>query len=112
MIRSDAQRVDPKRRQLDHKKKQFATAAYKEQSYPFRLNFYELPPTAEISLEEFETWAIDRLRSMFLYPCHEWHVLNAPSSRRTRSMFVSQQNPHRNHCPSRATAEEILATIC
>ena len=63
MIRSDAARVDPKRRHLDHKKKQFATAAYKEQNYPHRLNFYDVPPTAEISLEDFETWAIDRLRS-------------------------------------------------
>ncbi|KAK4700482.1 DNA primase large subunit, partial [Phenoliferia sp. Uapishka_3] len=30
--------------------------------FPSRLNFYEQPPTEEITLEEFETWAIDRLR--------------------------------------------------
>ncbi|GAA5991439.1 hypothetical protein JCM5350_006930 [Sporobolomyces pararoseus] len=30
--------------------------------YPHRLNFYETPPTEEITLEEFEVWAIDRLR--------------------------------------------------
>lgn len=30
--------------------------------YPHRLNFYERPPVEEITLEEFETWAIDRLR--------------------------------------------------
>ncbi|GAA5963393.1 hypothetical protein JCM3765_003053 [Sporobolomyces pararoseus] len=30
--------------------------------YPHRLNFYESPPTEEITLEEFEVWAIDRLR--------------------------------------------------
>ncbi|EEB07539.1 DNA primase large subunit Spp2 [Schizosaccharomyces japonicus yFS275] len=29
--------------------------------YPTRLNFYLDPPTGEISLEEFETWALDRL---------------------------------------------------
>ena len=63
MIRSDAQRYDIKRPRLDHKKKLFAYAAYKEQDYPFRLNFYDIPPTAEISLEDFERWAIDRLRS-------------------------------------------------
>ena len=64
MIRSDAQRNDLKRQRLDYKKKQFATAAYGEQDYPSRLNFYEIPPTAEISLEDFEKWAIDRLRSI------------------------------------------------
>ena len=68
MIRSDAQRNDLKRQRLDHKKKQFATAAYKEQDYPTRLNFYEIPPTAEISLEDFERWAIDRLRSASSLP--------------------------------------------
>jgi DNA primase large subunit len=66
MIRADAQRNDQKRQRLDHKKAQFVTAAYKEQDYPSRLNFYETPPTAEISLEDFERWAIDRLRSMCL----------------------------------------------
>lgn len=68
MIRSD-QRVDPKRRQgIDHKKKQFAVANYKQLDYPHRLNFYTLPPTAEITLEEFEQWAIDRLRSQYICP--------------------------------------------
>jgi DNA primase large subunit len=62
MIRSDVQRNDIKRPRVDYKKKQFANAAYKDQDYPFRLNFYEIPPTAEISLEDFEKWAIDRLR--------------------------------------------------
>jgi DNA primase large subunit len=64
MIRQDFHRIDPKRRStLDHKKKQFATPTYKEQEYPYRLNFYDAPPTAEITLEQFEQWAIDRLRS-------------------------------------------------
>jgi DNA primase large subunit len=63
MIRADVQRNGIKRPRLDHKKQQFASAPYKDQDYPFRLNFYEIPPTAEISLEDFEKWAIDRLRS-------------------------------------------------
>ena len=29
--------------------------------YPNRLNFYSVPPQNEITLEEFELWAIDRL---------------------------------------------------
>ncbi|KAI0835705.1 DNA primase, large subunit [Hypoxylon sp. FL0890] len=63
MLRQDFNRVDPKRRNvLDHRKRQFADPTYKETEYPHRLNFYETPPTADITLEQFEQWAIDRLR--------------------------------------------------
>ncbi|KAF2274607.1 DNA primase, large subunit [Westerdykella ornata] len=56
-------RVDPKRRaHIDPKKRQFAKAEFAQQHYDHRLNFYEIPPTAEITLEEFETWAINRLK--------------------------------------------------
>ena len=65
MIRQDFARIDPKRRAtFDHKRKQFAHPSFKQVDYPHRLNFYETPPTAEITLEQFEQWAIDRLRSM------------------------------------------------
>lgn len=30
--------------------------------FPFRLNFYDRPPLEEITLEDFELWAIDRLK--------------------------------------------------
>ncbi|KAH3668215.1 hypothetical protein OGAPHI_001969 [Ogataea philodendri] len=30
--------------------------------YPHRLSFYKIPPFEEITLEDFETWAIDRLK--------------------------------------------------
>ncbi|KAK7966328.1 DNA primase large subunit [Apiospora aurea] len=63
MLRQDFNRIDPKRRNVvDHRKKQFADPAYKETDYPHRLNFYAVPPTADITLEQFEQWAIDRLR--------------------------------------------------
>ena len=69
MIRQEHDRIDPKRRNtLNYKKKQFATASYNQPSYPFRLNFYDVPPTAEITLEQFEQWAIDRLRSTLQSP--------------------------------------------
>ncbi|KAK4127988.1 DNA primase, large subunit [Parathielavia appendiculata] len=56
-------RIDIKRRNVvDHRKKQFADPAYKQTQYPHRLNFYSTPPTADITLEQFEQWAIDRLR--------------------------------------------------
>lgn len=64
MIRHDISRIDPKRKQyVDPRKKQFATANFKNLEYPHRLNFYETAPTADITLEQFEQWAIDRLRS-------------------------------------------------
>jgi DNA primase large subunit len=70
MIRHDYSRVDPKRRaNIDHKKKQFAKAEFQQQHYDYRLNFYQLPPTAEITLEEFETWAINRLKGMLILNC-------------------------------------------
>lgn len=57
------QTFNPKRRAVvDHRKKQFADPTYQENTYPFRLNFYSVPPTADITLEQFEQWAIDRLR--------------------------------------------------
>lgn len=73
MIRSEA-RLDQKRKRTDYKKTQFATATYKEQDYPNRLSFYDVPPTQEISLEEFETWAIDRLRSNTI-PCFDFALM-------------------------------------
>lgn len=68
MIRSDVQRPDAKRRYIQEKKKQFAGAAFKQQDYLHRLNFYDVPPITEISLEDFEQWAIDRLRSEYPAP--------------------------------------------
>lgn len=35
--------------------------------YPSRLNFYSQPPTSDITIEEFETWAINRLKSVTLF---------------------------------------------
>ncbi|TLS25857.1 hypothetical protein PpBr36_07252 [Pyricularia pennisetigena] len=63
MLRQDFNRQDAKRRNVtDHRKKQFADPAYKATEYPHRMNFYTIPPTADITLEQFEQWAIDRLR--------------------------------------------------
>ena len=67
MIRQDFSRIDPKRRStLGHRQKQFALPTYQELQYPHRLNFYTVPPTADITLEQFEQWAIDRLRGTWI----------------------------------------------
>lgn len=63
MIRTDYNRIDPKRRNyIDPKKKQFAAPAFLQQEYNHRLNFYTVPPTGDITLEQFEEWAISRLK--------------------------------------------------
>jgi DNA primase large subunit len=64
MIRQDPSRFS-KRQKPDYRKTQFEEKpAYKGLNYPYRLNFYAIPPTADITLEQFEQWAIDRLRGM------------------------------------------------
>lgn len=63
MFSSNINRVDAKRRaNLDYRTKQFAEPVFADTTYPHRLNFYAVPPTADITLEQFEQWAIDRLR--------------------------------------------------
>ncbi|KAH8665118.1 eukaryotic and archaeal DNA primase [Tricladium varicosporioides] len=63
MIKQEFSRIDPKRRaNVNYRQKQFVTPQYKEVEYKHRLNFYTTPPTADITLEQFEQWAIDRLR--------------------------------------------------
>ena len=68
MIRQDANRVDSKRKALNAARKQFAAKAV-EGEYSHRLNFYRDAPKGDITLEQFEQWAIDRLRGLYLF-CH------------------------------------------
>ncbi|RPA95167.1 DNA primase, large subunit [Choiromyces venosus 120613-1] len=50
-------------RAIDSKKHWASTGAeFNPIDYTHRLNFYNTPPTTEITLDEFEQWAIDRLR--------------------------------------------------
>lgn len=58
------QQQPAKRRAIDSKK-HFAGLVDPSQHYPHRMNFYSNPPIAEITLDQFEQWAIDRLRSSF-----------------------------------------------
>ena len=74
MMSHDRDRIDAKRRSvLNHKKQQFAEPKFQAQDYPHRLSFYAVPPTAEITLEQFEQWAIDRLRGIFAPPHAPMH---------------------------------------
>jgi len=100
MIRQNPERIDPKRRNvISHKKKQFADATYKQQEYPHRLNFYDVPPTKEITLEEFEQWAIDRLRGTY-QPYHST-LSSAPLPFPSPSPSIYPFPPPRGRLPSR-----------
>jgi DNA primase large subunit len=58
-------RIDNKRRAvLDPRKRQFAKSQWQESSYEHAMNFYNLPPTGDIALEQFEEWGIARLKGM------------------------------------------------
>ena len=60
---STASRIDPKKRAvLDPRKQQFVKSQWATQDYGHRMNFYTIPPTDDIQLEEFEEWGIARLK--------------------------------------------------
>ena len=60
---STASRIDPKKRAvLDPRKQQFVKSQWATQAYDHRMNFYTIPPTDDIQLEEFEEWGIARLK--------------------------------------------------
>jgi len=60
---STASRIDAKKRAvLDPRKQQFVKTQWATQAYDHRMNFYTIPPTDDIQLEEFEEWGIARLK--------------------------------------------------
>ncbi|KAI1816672.1 DNA primase, large subunit [Poronia punctata] len=116
MLRQDFNRIDPKRRNIvDHRKKQFAAPTYKETEYPYALNFYATPPTADITLEQFEQWAIDRLRILaeleacsfrnksldetkaHMQPLLKKYLLLQPNSTGSTNLFAERQKDHYSH---------------
>jgi len=85
MIRQDANRIEAKRRTaLNASRKQFATKAV-EGEYAHRLNFYRDAPKGDITLEQFEQWAIDRLRGVFSFPPPPDHL---------KTMLILQCSPN------------------
>ncbi|KAI0814401.1 DNA primase, large subunit [Xylaria sp. FL0064] len=116
MLRQDFNRPDLKRRVLaDHRKKQFADPGYQATEYPHRLNFYATPPTADITLEQFEQWAIDRLRVLaeleacsfrnkslaetaaHMEPLLKKYLLLEPNSSSSTKLFEERQKDHYSH---------------
>ncbi|KAF2234061.1 DNA primase, large subunit [Viridothelium virens] len=116
MIRQEALRGDPKRRLgLNHKKKQFEQPQFKQQDYTHRLNFYILPPTLDITLEEFEEWAISRLKVLaeleacafrnrtpeetasYMQPILAKHLPLAQNSSRSSNLQDERKRDHYSH---------------
>ncbi|KAK7556970.1 eukaryotic and archaeal DNA primase, large subunit-domain-containing protein [Phyllosticta citricarpa] len=116
MQRSSFTRIDAKRRaEVDHKKRQFAAPKWRDQEYKHRLNFYTLPPTAEITLEEFEEWAIARLKVLseleacsfrnrsseettsYMKPILEKHLPLQSNSSRSTQLDAQRKKDHYSH---------------
>lgn len=58
---------------------------------------YEVPPTDDVTLEEFETWAVDRLRGSNFYPRRSPHLMalvhNLPRYTLLHSSLTSRYSP-------------------
>ncbi|KAF2669667.1 DNA primase, large subunit [Microthyrium microscopicum] len=116
MIRSDYNRPEIKKRAtVDPKKRQFAPALFQNQEYAHRLNFYGLPPTANVTLEEFEEWAITRLKVLseletctfrnknaeetlaYMTPILEKHLPLHSNSSRSSQLQAERRRDHYSH---------------
>jgi len=99
MIKQDPSRVAVNRRTaLNAARKQFATKTA-EGEYAHRLNFYKDAPKGDITLEQFEQWAIDRLRGNLFFCLQQYRYganMKSKSFGRTRSMPVPEQKRRRD----------------
>lgn len=59
--------------------------------YPHRLNFYNKPPTVEVTIDQFESWAIDRLR--VLAEIESCQARNRPMAE-LKTLVSQQMNKH------------------
>lgn len=111
-----APRVDPKKRAvLDPRKRQFAKAQWIEQGYEHRMNFYTIPPTGDVSLEQFEEWGIARLKVLaeleacqfrnktpaetedYMRPVLEKHLRLSSTRSRSSETAMERKKDHYSH---------------
>lgn len=111
-----APRIDAKKRAvLDHRKRQFAKAQWVEQDYAHRMNFYTIPPTGDVSLEQFEEWGIARLKVLaeleacqfrnktpaetdeYMRPILEKHLRLSSNRSRSSEMGMERKRDHYSH---------------
>ncbi|WFD01933.1 4-nitrophenylphosphatase [Malassezia obtusa] len=65
--------------------------------YPYRLNMYSVPPVQDITVEEFEGWALDRLRVLAEIETasarnQPWPEIKAAIERRSAEFLVLRSN--------------------
>ncbi len=113
---SAAPRIDAKKRTvLDHRKKQFAQAQWVEQDYGHRMNFYTIPPTGDVTLEQFEEWGIARLKVLaeleacqfrnkspseteeYMRPVMEKHLRLSSNRSRSSELAIERKKDHYSH---------------
>lgn len=111
-----APRIDPKRRTVvDHRKRQFAQAQWTEQDYAHRMNFYTIPPTGDVTLEQFEEWGIARLKVLaeleacqfrnktpaeteeYMRPVLEKHLRLSSNRSRSSELGIERKRDHYSH---------------
>ncbi|KAI3627176.1 4-nitrophenylphosphatase [Malassezia furfur] len=66
-------------------------------AYPFRLNMYSVPPVQDITVDDFESWALDRLRVLAEIETasarnQPWSEIKAAIERRANEYLVLRSN--------------------
>ena len=111
-----APRADAKRRAaVDPRKRQFVESQWASHDYAHRMNFYTLPPTGDISLEEFEEWGIARLKVLaeleacqfrnkspqeteeYMRPVLEKHLRLSSTRSRNSEIALERKKDHYSH---------------
>ena len=109
-------RIDAKKRAvLDPRKRQFAKPQWVEQDYTHRMHFYTIPPTGDISLEQFEEWGIARVKVLaeleacqfrnktpaeteeYMRPVLEKHMRLSSTRSRSSEMAMERKRDHYSH---------------
>ncbi|GAB7358477.1 hypothetical protein MBLNU230_g2541t1 [Neophaeotheca triangularis] len=111
-----APRVDIKRRNVDARKRQFGDKAqFETLPFPHRMNFYIVPPTGDVSLEQFEEWGIARLKVLaeleacqfrnktpeetaeYMQPILRTHMPLSSNSSKSSELDMQRKRDHYSH---------------
>ena len=111
-----APRIEAKKRAVvDHRKRQFARAQWVEQDHAHRMSFYTIPPTGDVTLEQFEEWGIARLKVLaeleacsfrnkspveteeYMRPVLEKHLRLSSNRSRSSELGIERKKDHYSH---------------
>ncbi|EMC94594.1 hypothetical protein BAUCODRAFT_35825 [Baudoinia panamericana UAMH 10762] len=113
---TSAPRIDAKKRAvLDRRRQEFVTTKWQAEAYPHRMNMYPIPPLDDITLEQFEEWAIARLKVLaeleacqfrnrtadetaeYMKPVLDKHLRLSPNSSQSSEVEVERKRDHYSH---------------